>query len=60
VSGATDLTRARICVGFSYRRPVAEHVRAVGSLLSASCEYLRVGSGALGLAYTAAGRFDGY
>jgi myo-inositol-1(or 4)-monophosphatase len=46
VSGATDLTRARICVGFSYRRPVAEHVRAVGSLLSASCEYLRVGSGA--------------
>jgi len=60
VSGATDLTRARICLGFSYRRPVAEHARAVGSLLSAGCEYLRLGSGALGLAYTAAGRFDGY
>ncbi len=52
--------RARIRVGFSYRRPVAKHARAVGSLLSAGCEYLRLGSGALGLAYTAAGRFDGY
>ena len=60
VSGETDLTRARICVGFSYRRPVEEHVRAVEALLSAGCEYLRLGSGALGLAYTAAGRFDGY
>jgi myo-inositol-1(or 4)-monophosphatase len=60
VSGETDLTRARVCVGFSYRRPVAEHARAVEALLSAGCEYLRLGSGALGLAYTAAGRFDGY
>jgi myo-inositol-1(or 4)-monophosphatase len=60
VSGETDLTRARVCVGFSYRRPVAEHVRSVEAMLSAGCEYLRVGSGALGLAYTAAGRFDGY
>lgn len=60
MSGETDPTRARICIGFSYRRPVAEHVRAVDALLSAGCEYLRLGSGALGLAYTAAGRFDGY
>ena len=60
VSGETDLTRARICVGFSYRRPVPDHVRAVEALLGESCEYLRIGSGALGLAYTAAGRFDGY
>ena len=60
VSGETDLTRARVCVGFSYRRSVEEHVRAVQALLSAGCEYLRLGSGALGLAYTAAGRFDGY
>jgi len=60
VSGETDITRARLCVGFSYRRPVADHLRAVDALLSAGCEYLRLGSGALGLAYTAAGRFDGY
>ena len=35
-------------------------MRAVEALLSGGCEYLRLGSGALGLAYTAAGRFDGY
>jgi myo-inositol-1(or 4)-monophosphatase len=60
VSGETDLKRARICIGFSYRRPVLDHARAVDALLSNGCEYLRLGSGALGLAYTAAGRFDGY
>ncbi|MGH6926486.1 MAG: inositol monophosphatase family protein [Propylenella sp.] len=60
VSGETEITRARIDVGFSYRRPVADHVRGIEALLSAGCEYLRLGSGALGLAYTAAGRFDGY
>jgi myo-inositol-1(or 4)-monophosphatase len=60
VTGETDLTRARVCVGFSYRRPVVNHARTVEALLSAQCEYLRLGSGALGLAYTAAGRFDGY
>jgi myo-inositol-1(or 4)-monophosphatase len=60
VSGETDIKRARIGIGFSYRRPVSDHVRTIDSLLSAGCEYLRIGSGALGLAYTAAGRFDGY
>lgn len=60
VSGETDIKRARICIGFSYRRPVADHVSSVEALLSGGCEYLRLGSGALGLAYTAAGRFDGY
>ena len=60
VSGAADLKQARVCVGFSYRRAVADHVRAIQALLDAGCEYLRLGSGALGLAYTAAGRFDAY
>jgi len=60
VSGETDVKQARICVGFSYRRPVEEHVHAIDALLTAGCEYCRLGSGALGLAYTAAGRFDGY
>jgi myo-inositol-1(or 4)-monophosphatase len=60
VSGENDLRRARICVGFSYRRPVEDHTRVVNALLLEGCEYLRLGSGALGLAYTAAGRFDGY
>jgi len=60
VSAETDVTRARVCVGFSYRRAINDHVRVVEALLAAGCEYLRLGSGALGLAYTAAGRFDGY
>ena len=60
VSGATNITRARMCLGFSYRRPVSPYARAVEALLAAGCEYCRLGSGALGLAYTAAGRFDGY
>ncbi len=60
VSGETDIKRARICVGFSYRKAVAAHVHAIDALLTAGCEYCRFSSGALGLAYTAAGRFDGY
>jgi myo-inositol-1(or 4)-monophosphatase len=60
VTGEAELTRARICLGFSYRRSIDQHVRAVEALLSAECEYCRLGSGALGLAYVAAGRFDGY
>jgi myo-inositol-1(or 4)-monophosphatase len=60
VSGETVLIHARICAGFSYRRPVAEHAQAIGAVLTAGCEYLRLGSGALGLAYTAAGRVDAY
>lgn len=60
VSGETDITKARICLGFSYRRPIAPYVHTVEALLTAGCEYCRLGSGALGLAYTAAGRFDGY
>jgi myo-inositol-1(or 4)-monophosphatase len=60
VSGESDLKQARIGLGFSYRRPVAPHARDVEILLDAGCEYSRLGSGALGLAYTAAGRLDGY
>jgi len=60
VSGATDVTKARICVGFSYRRAIAAHVHAIDALLTAGGEYCRLASGALGLAYTAAGRVDGY
>ncbi len=60
VSGRTDIGDARIGIGFSYRRPVAPHARDIEVLLDAHCEYNRLGSGALGMAYTAAGRFDGY
>jgi myo-inositol-1(or 4)-monophosphatase len=60
VSGESDLRRARIGLGFSYRCPVAPHARDIETLLDVGCEYSRLGSGALGLAYTAAGRLDGY
>lgn len=60
VTGETDIRNARISVGFSFRPPVAEHVGTLEALLSAECGYSRLGSGALGLAYTAAGRFDGF
>lgn len=60
VTGESDLTRARVGLGFSFRRPVADHLRTVGNLLGAGCEYTRLGSGALGLAYVAAGRLDGF
>jgi myo-inositol-1(or 4)-monophosphatase len=60
VSGLDDLKKAHVGLGFSYRRPVEEHVRAVESCLIANCEYSRLGSGALSLAYVADGRFDGY
>lgn len=60
VSHATRIDEARIHLGFSYRRPVAAHVQAVAACLGAGCEYARFGSGALGMAFAADGRFDGY
>jgi myo-inositol-1(or 4)-monophosphatase len=60
VSGETDLKRARVCVGFNHRQSPAGHTGMLEALLSAGAEYCRLGSGALGLAYTAAGRFDAF
>ena len=60
VSGARKLEEARMGLGFSYRRPVQLHVTAVSACLEASCEYTRFGSGALGMAFAADGRLDGY
>jgi myo-inositol-1(or 4)-monophosphatase len=60
VSNAARLDEARMGLGFSYRRPVQEHIAAVKACLEASCEYTRFGSGALGMAFAADGRLDGY
>ena len=59
-SNITILEEALIGLGFSYRRPVGDHVRAIESCLTAHCEYNRLGSGALSLAYVADGRLAGY
>lgn len=60
VSSTSSLDQARMGLGFSYRRPVSEHLKAVQACLDASCEYTRFGSGALGMAFAADGRLDGY
>jgi len=57
---AATLGEARVNVGFSYRRPPELHLRGISLLLDAGCEYSRLASGALGLAWLACGRFDGY
>jgi myo-inositol-1(or 4)-monophosphatase len=59
VSQAT-LPELRIGLGFSYRRERKLHIAAVDRLLARQCEYSRLGSGALGMAHVADGRFEGY
>jgi myo-inositol-1(or 4)-monophosphatase len=60
VSRATTAGESRIGLGFSYRREHSLHVAAVERLLARHCEYSRLGSGALGMAHVADGRFEGY
>jgi myo-inositol-1(or 4)-monophosphatase len=60
VSETKSLKDARMGLGFSYRRPVDLHVATVKALLDVQCEYSRLGSGALGMAFVADGRLDGY
>jgi len=59
-SAVDDPRHARIGLGFSYRRPHALHLASIDRLLTAHCEYSRLGSGALGMAHVADGRFEGY
>ena len=60
VSRVASPDAARINVGYSARMPAADHLTGLDRLLAARCEYARVGSAALGLAYVADGRFEGY
>ena len=60
VSGVRSPQQARIGMGFSYRLSPTLHVGGISRLLDAHCEYSRLGSGALGMAFVADGRFDGY
>jgi myo-inositol-1(or 4)-monophosphatase len=60
VSGLEDPKRALIEAGWSSRRPPQPYVAMVGHLYQAGTQVMRSGSGALGLAYVADGRTDGY
>jgi myo-inositol-1(or 4)-monophosphatase len=60
VSDCTQLDKAMVGIGFSYRRPPALHGEAVEKALSAHCEYRRTGGGTLGMTLVADGRLEGY
>jgi myo-inositol-1(or 4)-monophosphatase len=60
VSGCASIGQAMIGVGFAQRMPRPRFVRALDRLLAAGGEFRRMGSTALGLAYAAAGRLDGF
>jgi myo-inositol-1(or 4)-monophosphatase len=55
-----DPARAQIELGWSNRRPMAAYTAALEKLVAVGASFRRAGSGALGLAYVADGRSDGY
>lgn len=60
VSATTDIREAMVEVGWSARRPMPEHLALLQRVTTTGAGFRRVGSGALGVAYVAAGRADGY
>ena len=62
VSPTSELSEAILATGFPYRRGELEHdnLANFGELFYAVRGLRRMGSAAIDLAYTAAGRFDGY
>ncbi len=60
VSAVADMTAASVEIGWSTRIPVQTYLDMAGKAAHAGCQVRRAGSGALGLAYVAAGRCEGY
>ncbi len=60
VSTTRDIRQATIEVGWSARRPMDEHLALLRRITTTGAGFRRGGSGALGIAYVAAGRADGY
>lgn len=60
VSQIADLKTATIEIGWSSRRPMRDYLGLMERVTSTGAGFRRAGSGALGLAYVAAGRIDGY
>ena len=60
VSGLADMQSATIEAGWSTRLPLTRYVELVDRILADGAGVRRGGSGALALAYVAAGRIDGY
>jgi myo-inositol-1(or 4)-monophosphatase len=60
VAGITELRQAIVELGWSARRSVRDYTGLLERVLDAGAIFMRAGSGALGLAYVAAGRTHGY
>lgn len=60
VTGETDPLKARFGIGFNFKCPSSFTVGTIERLVTAKSEFIRGGSGSLGLAYVAAGRSDGF
>lgn len=60
VSATAEMRRATIELGWSTRRPLENYTAMVHRVFATGAGVLRQGSGALGMAYVAAGRIDGY
>ena len=60
VSGTTDISQANVELGWSPRRPMSEYAGLVARVVATGAGISRTGSGALAMAYVAAGRSDGY
>ena len=60
VSDATSLSRATLEIGWNARDGAAKYLGLLGRVVASGASPVRCGSGALGLAYIAAGRRDGY
>lgn len=59
-SATRGLRRSVIELGWSPRRPARAYTRLVEKVLASGATFRRAGSGALGLAYVADGRTEGY
>jgi myo-inositol-1(or 4)-monophosphatase len=60
VSPTSDIKQATIELGWSTRRPLEAYAEMLKRVVATGAGILRQGSGALGMAYVAAGRIDGY
>lgn len=60
VSKTTAMARASVELGWSARRSSADYVVMLKRVIDAGASFRRAGSGALGIAYVADGRSDGY
>lgn len=60
VSATADITATSFEMGWSNRRPLARYIGALNALYEAGSNVRRGACGALGLAYVADGRSDGY